>query len=151
MNRKILFCAVVVAVSIIFLVEIISAQETGNICNEGCSLDNSCSGSAPYLCKKSWASDTCVAKGYDSGFCGGKTDKGGYCFECSGGCILQNDLGGNCGLFTTCNADEYCCKRAEWYASNTCKPKYSDMGCCGGPPAEGDRITQLKTKIKNFW
>lgn len=148
MNNKILFCAVIAAASIFFFVET-AAQETGNICNQGCSLDSKCGGSAPYLCKKSWALDTCVAKGYDGGFCGGKTDKGGYCFECSGGCVSQNDLGGKCGLFTTCSADEYCCKRADWYTSNSCVPKYSDMGCCGGPPSGGDRTTFLKTTITN--
>lgn len=147
-NRKILFYSIVILAGIFFLIPT-AAAEKGNICNEGCSLDSSCSGSTPYLCKKSWSTDICVAKGFDSGYCGGKTDKSGYCFECSGGCVLQSELGGKCGLFTTCNADEYCCRRAEWYASNVCKPKYSDMGCCGGPPAEGDKTTFLKTTITN--
>jgi hypothetical protein len=128
----------------------VSSQDgSGNICDQGCSLDSGCSGSAPYLCKKSWWPDSCVAKGYDGGACGGKAGAGGYCYECSGGCVLQSELGGKCGLLTTCNSDEYCCKRAEWYASNVCKPKYADMGCCGGPPAEGDRITFLKATITN--
>ncbi len=148
MKIRKLFYIAIFFVSIYFVAEAISA-ESGNICNEGCSLDASCSGYTPYLCKKSWALDTCVAKGYDSGFCGGKTDKSGYCYECSGGCILQNELGEKCGLFTTCNADEYCCKRAEWYASNVCKPKYADMGCCGGPPSGGDKTTFLKATITN--
>lgn len=149
MKIRKLFYIAIFFVSIYFAAEAIAAAESGNICNEGCSLDAGCSGYAPYLCKKSWALDSCVAKGYDSGACGGKTDKGGYCFECSGGCILQSELGGKCGLFTTCGADEYCCKRAEWYASNVCKPKYSDMGCCGGPPSGGDKTTFLKTAITN--
>ncbi|MBU3957568.1 MAG: hypothetical protein KKB25_00655, partial [Nanoarchaeota archaeon] len=149
MKIRKLFYIAIFFVSIYFAAEAIAAAESGNICNEGCSLDAGCSGYAPYLCKKSWAPDICVAKGYDSGACGEKTDKGGYCFECSGGCILQSELGGKCGLFTTCGADEYCCKRAEWYASNVCKPKYSDMGCCGGPPAEGDKTTFLKASITN--
>lgn len=148
MNRKSLFYSIIILAGIFFLIPT-AAAEKGNICNEGCSLDAKCSSAAPYLCKKSWALDTCVAKGYDSGYCGGKTDKSGYCFECSGGCVLQSELGGKCGLFTTCNADEYCCKRAEWYKSNVCKPKYSDMGCCGGPPSGGDKTTFLKTTITN--
>jgi len=148
MKKTILYIAIFF-ISIYFAAEAIAAAESGNICNEGCSLDGGCGGSTPYLCKKSWALDTCVAKGYDSGACGGKTDKGGYCFECSGGCVPQSELGGKCGLFTTCSADEYCCKRAEWFSSNVCKPKYSDMGCCGGPPAEGDKTTFLKAAIAN--
>ncbi|MFZ3077606.1 MAG: hypothetical protein WA139_04075 [Candidatus Aenigmatarchaeota archaeon] len=149
MGRRILFYSIIILAGIFFLVQTALAAESGNICNEGCALDSGCSGSTPYLCKKSWALDTCVAKGYDSGYCGGKTDKNGYCFECSGGCVLQSELGGQCGLFTTCNADEYCCRRAEWFSSNVCKPKYADMGCCGGPPSGGDKTTFLKASIIN--
>ncbi len=149
MSRKILLYAIVILAGMIFSIQTFVAAEKGNICNEGCSPDAKCGSAAPYLCKKSWASDACVAKGYDAGACGGKTDKGGYCFECSGGCALQSELGGKCGLFTTCKSDEYCCKRAEWYQSNVCKPKYSDMGCCGGPSVEGDRTTFLKATIAN--
>ncbi len=154
MNAKIPFRAPLIALSVVVVIfaviPVFGSAGGGNICNEGCSLDATCSGDTPYLCQKSWSLGTCVAKGFDGGYCGGKTDAGGYCFECSGGCVAQSELGGEkCGLFTTCGPDEYCCRRAEWYKSNTCKPKYADMGCCGGPPADGDRTTFLKATIAN--
>lgn len=153
MNVKLPFRALialsVVMVAIFAVIAVFGSVGGGNICNEGCALDAKCSGDTPYLCQKSWGVDTCVAKGFDGGYCGGKTDKGGYCFECSGGCVAQSELGEKCGLFTTCGPDEYCCRRAEWYKSNTCKPKYADMGCCGGPPVGGDRTTYLKINIGN--
>ncbi|OYT54290.1 MAG: hypothetical protein B6U72_03100 [Candidatus Altiarchaeales archaeon ex4484_2] len=41
-------------------------------CDEGCIyLGDGCSGDTPYSCRKSWAADKCVAKGYDFGCCGG--------------------------------------------------------------------------------
>lgn len=150
MNIKLLFVMVTFVAIFAVIAVFGSAVGGGNICNEGCVPDAKCSGDTPYLCTKSWSLDTCVAKGFDGGYCGGKTDKGGYCFECSGGCVAQSELGEQkCGLFTTCGPDEYCCRRADWYTSNVCKPKHSDMGCCGGPPTGGDRTTYLNINIGN--
>lgn len=147
MGEKVLSCIFAVIVAFSLLADFVNA-EGGNICNRGCELSGGCSGNTPYLCKGGWL-DVCVAKGFDGGYCGGKTDTGGYCFECSAGCVSQAALGEKCGLFAGCKEDEYCCKRAEWFAGNVCKPKYADMGCCGGPPAKGDRITFLKATIAN--
>ncbi len=134
--KKYLFC-VLAALAFSAIPSALSA-ETGNICNQGCALDSGCAADKPYICKKSWAFDSCVAKGYDSGFCGGKTDEGGYCFECSQGCAPDSG----------CAADKpYICKKS--WAFDECKPKYSDMGCCGGPPSGGDRTTFLKASITN--
>ncbi len=136
--KKIFFCVFAALAAFALFPSFSEPAESGNICNEGCALDSGCGNPTPYLCKKSWALDACVAKGYDSGYCGGKTDEGGYCFECSQGCALDSG----------CAADKpYICRKS--WAFDECKPKYSDMGCCGGPPSGGDRTTFLKASITN--
>ncbi len=118
-----------------------------HMCDQGCVEDPvKCTDpKAPYFCKRSswWPlSDRCVPQGYDYGFCGGKTEGGGFCRECDQGCFKGlDDCHPNIPGDQPCGPDEYCCRKSIWV--HDCVPEGFDRGCCGGP-TEKETITTIE-------
>lgn len=126
-----------------------------HICDLGCEISNRCPPETPYLCKRSewWPwNEKCVAKGYDFGCCGGRTNDGGFLYECDAGCFSQDELdelyAGDCNPnipgVQKCEEDKYCCRKTS--GQNKCVPDGYDYGGCGGPTGE-KTLAWLKATI----